>query len=398
MSRVPSSAPPARPGMREPERLRRLPPYPLAGLPEAKARLLAEGREVFDLGAGDPGLPPPAAAVEALALAVRMPDLQRYGFQRGLPRFRQAVVDFMRRRYGRSLDPEREILPLIGSKEGLANLAFAALDPGSVALVPDPGYAPYFGGAHLAGGEVRRIRLRPEHGFVVPPEEIRDAPGDVRLVYLNYPNNPTGACVDASYLAEVVAATRTRGALLAFDNAYAEIAFDGYRPPSLVEIEGGLEAGIEFHSLSKSFNMTGWRLGWACGAAPLIERLSRIKSFVDTGPYLAIQYAGAATLDSAEAYLESNVRELARRRDAAVAAFGAAGIPVDTPRATLYLWFPVPGEEASRDFALRALEEEGVIVLPGSGLGAGGEGFLRAALTLPPEGYAEAATRLARAL
>ncbi len=382
----------------DPERLRRLPPYPLAGLPEARARLEAEGRSVLDLGAGDPGIPIPPVAADALAEAARRPELQRYAFQRGLPAFRQAIVDFMARRYGRSLDPEAEILPLIGSKEGLANLAFAVLDPGSTAVLPDPGYAPYFGGAYFAGARIERLRLRAEDGFVIPPEEIASVKGDVRLVYLNYPNNPTGACVEADYVKQVAEVVRERGAVLAYDNAYAEIAFDGYRPPSLVEVEGGMEAGLEFHSLSKSFNMTGWRLGWACGDAQHIARLSRVKSFIDAGPYLALQYAGAAVLDEAEAYLTENVARLARRRDAAVAAFRAVGLEVTVPRATLYLWFKVPTAESSRDFALRLLEQEGVILLPGSGLGAAGEGFLRAALTLHEDGYAEAAQRIARAL
>ncbi|MDX1578894.1 MAG: aminotransferase class I/II-fold pyridoxal phosphate-dependent enzyme, partial [Gemmatimonadota bacterium] len=205
-----SGAGPETRGTREPARLASLPPYPLAGLPEARARLLAEGREVMDLGAGDPGLPVPAEAVEALAEGASRPELQRYGFQRGLPRFRRAVVDFMHRRYGKELDPEAEILPLIGSKEGLANLAFATLDPGDVALVPDPGYAPYFGGPHMAGGRVRKVPLLAERDFIFPPQTLRRVEDDVRLVYLNYPNNPTGACVDRAYLAEVAEAVLER--------------------------------------------------------------------------------------------------------------------------------------------------------------------------------------------
>ena len=381
-----------------PDRLRSLPPYPLAGIPEARARLLAEGRDVLDLGAGDSGLPIPEIAVEALREAVGVPELQRYGFQRGLPRFRRAIVDFMERRTGARLDPDREVLPLIGSKEGLAHFAFAALDSGDTVVVPDPGYAPYFGGPHFAQAKLARVRLRPEEGFLLPPAAVRDAPGKVRLVYANYPNNPTGATTDRAYVSELLAAASDRNAVLGYDNAYAEIAFDGYRPPSLLEIDGWRANGIEFHSLSKSFNMTGWRLGWACGSAELISRLARVKGFFDTGPYLALQAAGAAVLDRAEELLKEQVARLTARRDAAVAAFARAGLPIASPRATLYLWFEVPSRESSRDFALRLLEEEALVLLPGSGLGAGGEGYLRAALTLPKDRYEEAAARISRAI
>ena len=379
-------------------RLASLPPYPLAGIPEAKARLLAAGRDVLDLGAGDPGLPVPASAVAALREAVGRPELQGYGFQRGLPAYRRAIAAFLERRYGRALDPDREILPLIGSKEGLALVAFAALDPGDTVLAPDPGYAPYFGGPHFASARLERVRLVADTGFTVPPASITGAPGTLRLVYLNYPNNPTGATVEPAYVAECLDACAGRGALLAYDNAYAEIGFGGYRPPGLLEVEGGVEGGLEFHSFSKSFNMTGWRLGWACGSAEWIARLAKVKSFIDTGPYLALQHAGAAVLDDAEPYLEENVARLETRRDAAVAAFREAGFELEPPRGALYLWLRIPTAEPARDVALRVLEEQAVVLLPGSALGEGGEGYVRAALTLPAERYAEAATRIARAL
>lgn len=382
----------------DPRRLASLPPYPLAGIPEARARLLAAGRDVLDLGAGDPGLPIPDTAVEALRDAAGRPELQGYGFQRGLPAFRTAVAAFMERRYGRTLDADREILPLIGSKEGLALAAFAAVDPGDTILAPDPGYAPYFGGPHFAGARLERVRLVSETGFTVPPAAILDAPGTLRLAYLNYPNNPTGATVERSYVTECVEACVRRGALLAYDNAYAEIGFSGYRPPGLLEIEGGLEGGIEFHSFSKSFNMTGWRLGWACGSAEWIARLAKVKSFIDTGPYLALQHAGAAVLSEAEPFLERNLARLESRRDAAVAAFRSVGFDLEPPRGALYLWLRIPTAEPARDFALRVLEEQAVVLLPGSALGEGGEGYVRAALTLPAEGYDEAAARIARAL
>jgi LL-diaminopimelate aminotransferase len=377
-----------------PERLLRLPPYPLGDVPGIKARLRAEGRSLIDLGVGETDLPVPEAAVEALREACADPELQGYAFQRGLPEFRTAVADWMLSRFGRAVDADEEILPLIGSKEGIAHLAFALLDPGDSVLIPDPGYAPYFGGSALAGARIHRAQLEARNGFLVPPERIRSVPGRLRIVYLNYPNNPTGATCDRSYLEEVVAACHERAAVLVWDNAYSEIAFDGYSPPGLLEIDGGTEECIEFHSLSKSFSMTGWRLGWACGDARLIAALARVKSFIDTGAYLPIQAAGAAALRSSGRYLPSCIQMLRERRDAAVRAFASAGFTVTPPRAGLYLWMPVPGSETSEAFVRRVLSEAGVVLMPGRALGEGGEGFVRAALTVAPPVYAEAAARM----
>ncbi|MFO7588135.1 MAG: aminotransferase class I/II-fold pyridoxal phosphate-dependent enzyme [Gemmatimonadota bacterium] len=383
---------------RVPSRLGGLPPYPLADVPELKARLRAAGHVVYDLGVGDSGLPVPAIAVEALQEAAGDPALQGYGFQRGLPAFREAAAAWMERRFGAPVDPEGELLPVIGSKEAIALLAFAVLDPGDTALVPDPGYAPYFGGAHFAGARVVREPLRLENGFLVPPEKIRAAPGRLRLVYLNYPNNPTAAAPDRSYLEEVVAACAEREAFLLWDNAYSEVTFDGYRAPGLLEVDGGREIGIELHSLSKTYNMTGWRIGWAAGNAGLVAALRRVKTFFDSGGFLAIQHAAAAVLRDPDPWIRETVESLRARRDAAVAAFGAAGLPVGTPRATLYLWFPVPTGETSEAFCRRLLEEAHVVLLPGSSMGPGGEGFVRASLTLPVELYDAACARVRAAL
>lgn len=376
-------------------RLAGLPPYPLQDVPEIRARLAAEGRRVLDLGAGDSGLPVPEIAVETLRRAAADPALQGYAFQRGLPAFREAVAAFMQRRFDVRVDPWDEVLPIIGSKEAIALSAFALLDPGETALIPDPGYAPYFGGSYFAGARIERVALRPENGFLVPPERIREAPGRLRLVYLNYPNNPTAAVAGSDYLREVVAACRERDAILLYDNAYSELTFRGWRAPGLLEIEGGREAGIEFHSFSKSFNMTGWRLGWATGDARLVAALKRVKTFFDTGTYLPLQASGAAVLDDAEAFVARNVAWLEERRDAAVAAFRAAGFTLEPPAATLYLWTAVPGGD-SHAWCRELLEREAVVLLPGAALGAGGEGFLRASLTLGADGYQELATRLER--
>lgn len=375
-------------------RYRELPGYPLEEIPRLKQELRSRGVDVVDLGAGDPDLDVPAAARSALKRTADDPGLQGYAFQRGLPAFRESAADFMERRFGRRPAPDSELLPLLGSKEGIAHFAFAVLDPGDRVLVPDPGYAPYLGGSHLAGAEVERVELRAGRGFRVPPEAIRDAGEGLKLVYLNYPNNPTGACVDRDYLGRAVEACADRGAVLLYDHAYSEVAFDGYRPPGLLEVPGGTEVGIEFHSLSKTFSMTGWRLGWAVGNATLIRALSRVKSFFDTGAFLPIQAAGAAALDRMDEFLPGHLETLESRRDAAVRAFREAGFEAEAPRATLYLWMPVPTGEPSEGFARRVLEEVGVVLMPGSALGDGGEGYVRAALTVPEARLREAGRRI----
>lgn len=389
---------PARGHVGLPKRLERLPPYPLADVPDIKARRRREGRSVIDLGVGDPGLPIPEAAVRALREAVHDPALQKYGFQRGLPEYRGAIADWLTSRFGVPVHPDEEILPVIGSKEGIALAAFALLDPGDSVLVPDPGYAPYFGGSYFAGAEVHRVPLRAEDGFLVPPDAIRSAPGRLRLVYLNYPNNPTTAVAEVDYLEAVVEACRERGATLLFDNAYSEITFDGFRAPGLLEIAGGRDIGIEFHSFSKTYNMTGWRLGWATGDARRIAALRRVKTFFDTGAFMALQAAGAAVLRSADEYIRWNVEQLRERRDAAVLAFQAAGLETRSPRGTLYLWFPIPTSEPAEDFCRRLLLDSGVVLLPGSAMGAGGEGFVRASLAIEPGSYEEAGRRIKEAL
>ncbi|MDT8435122.1 MAG: aminotransferase class I/II-fold pyridoxal phosphate-dependent enzyme [Gemmatimonadota bacterium] len=381
-----------------PPRLLALPPYPLADVPDIKARLRAAGHEVFDLGAGDSGLPVPAPAVAALRDAAADPALHGYGFQRGLPAFREAAAAWMERRFGAAVDPERELLPVIGSKEAIGLFAFAALTPGDTALVPDPGYAPYLGGSHFAGARIVRERLRRENGFLVPPAAIREAPGTLKLVYLNYPNNPTAAAPGRAYLEEVVAACAERGAVLLWDNAYSEITFDGYRAPGLLEVDGGRETGIELHSLSKTYNMTGWRIGWAVGHAGWIAALRKVKTFFDSGGFLAVQAAGAAVLRDPDPWIRGTVEALRERRDAAVEALRGAGLRVEAPRATLYLWFEVPTGETSEAFCRRVLEGSHVVLMPGSALGEGGEGFVRASLTLPPDAYAEVGARLSGAL
>ena len=376
---------------------RALPGYPLADIPEKRRELVARGVDVIDLGAGDADLPVPPAVAERMREVAGDPAYGRYPFQLGLPAFREAVAAWMERRFGVALDPFAELLPLIGSKEGIAKLPLAFLDPGDVAVLPDPGYQAYRGGVVLAGGQPHLVPLRPEHDFLIPLDDLPHHVSErVRIVYLNYPNNPTAASASRDDLASAVAFCRQRDAILLHDHAYSEIAFDGYRPPSVLELEGAREVAVEFHSFSKTYNMTGWRLGWAAGSRKLIGALSRVKSFMDTGVYLGIQAAGVAALESWASWVPGNVATFQRRRDAAVEGLRSAGFEVSVPRATMYLWVPVPGGEPSEAFARRALEQEGVVVLPGGALGAGGEGFFRIALTVPEARLREAAGRLER--
>jgi LL-diaminopimelate aminotransferase len=381
------------------KRLQSLPGYPLAEIPTIKRRLIEAGMDVIDLGAGDNDTPPPAVAVEAMTAALQNPALSKYGFQQGLPEFRQAASRWIERRFGIRFDPVTETLPLIGSKEGLSHLPLAVINPGDVAIVPEPGYQAYIGGALLSGAEPYVAPLRPENGFLLDLDQIpQTILRRAKVVFVNYPNNPTAAVATTAYLERTVAVCRAHGILLAYDNAYCDLTYDGYRAPSIFEIEGARDVALEFFSLSKSYSMTGWRLGFAAGRAELIGALTRVKSYVDTGPFLAVQKAGAAALDRGEELVAPIRVELQRRRDAAVKALTGAGFQVELPKAAMYLWIPLPAGLASAAFARQALEETGVVVLPGSGFGPAGEGFFRIALTVGPERLRVAAQRLGEVL
>ena len=306
---------------------------------------------------------------------------------------------YHQRRFGTSFDPMTEVLPLIGSKEGLAHFALATTNPGDVVIVPEPGYQCYIGGAIASGAQARIAPLKADADFLI---ELGELPKDVlrrtSLVYLNYPNNPTAAVAPREYLERTVAVCREYGIALAYDNPYVEITFDGYRAPSIFEIEGAREVAVEFHSCSKSFTMTGWRLGWAAGNRELIAALTTVKSYHDTGPFLAVQKAGAVVLDRAEQMVQEAVARFSARRDVAVKALGAAGFEVETPARDAVPLGAAPRRDEVGGLPAEALEEEGVVVMAGSGFGASGEGFFRVALTVGEERLAEAAERMGRVL
>jgi LL-diaminopimelate aminotransferase len=371
-----------------------LPEYPLASIPQKKRDLLARGVDVIDLGAGDADLPAPPAVLERMRSAIAEPALSRYGFGLGYPPYREAAAAWMQKRFGVTFDPYKEIVPLIGSKEGLSHLAFGYLNHGDVAIVPEPGYNSYMGGTLLSDATKYSYALRPRTQFLV---DLNDVPKDVlartRILYLNYPNNPTAATAPLSYLEDIVRRCRELDILLVYDNAYSELAYDGYVPPSIFEVDGAREVAIEFHSLSKTYNMTGWRCGWAVARPEVAGTLAKVKSFIDTGQFMAVQAAGVAALESWAQFVPGNVATFKERRDAAVAAFREAGFACEVPRAAMYLWIPLPEGVASAEFGDRLLQKEGVIVMPGSAFGPGGEGFFRVSFIVSPERMREAARR-----
>jgi LL-diaminopimelate aminotransferase len=375
-----------------------LPEYPLAKIPQKKRALLGRGVDVIDLGAGDADLAPPPAAVARMTEAIREPSLMRYGFGLGHVPYREAITAWMQERFGVKFDPMTEVVPLIGSKEGISHLALAYLEPGVVGIIPEPGYNSYQGGTLLSSGEPY-YALRPRTNFLVELDEIpEDVLRRTRILYLNYPNNPTAAVAPTEYLERVVRACHERDILLVYDNAYSELAYDGYVPPSIFEIEGAREVAIEFHSLSKTYNMTGWRCGWAVARPEIAGALTKVKSFVDTGQFMATQAAAAAAIRSWKEFVPHNVAVFKERRDAAVKAFRDAGFACDVPRATMYLWIRLPEGMASAAFADRLLDEQGVVVMAGSAFGEGGEGFFRISFITSPERIAEAAQRAGRVL
>lgn len=383
--------------MRPSERLERIPPYAFAAL-ERKIREKREaGIDVISLGIGDPDRPTPELIVEAMQRAVADPGTHQYPTNRGRAEFRAAIADFYRRRFAVELDAESEIIPALGAKEAIFNLNLAFLDPGDVALASDPGYPVYTGGPWLAGAEPYPMALEPELGFApdleVIPAEVAERS---RLMYINYPNNPTGAIVPEGFFEQVVEFAREHEILVVHDNAYSEISFDGYRPPSFLSTPGAQDVGIEVFSLSKGYNMTGWRCGALVGNAEALEVYWRLKSNVDSGMFEAVQLAAVAALSPE---LDGDVAAMnalyARRRDLVCEALQAIGVDVKPPRGTIYVWAPVPGGfSSSAEYCEHVLERAAVVISPGSIYGAAGEGWFRISLTTPDDRLLEAVERL----
>jgi LL-diaminopimelate aminotransferase len=377
-------------------RMQRIPPYLFADLNRKRAALKQRGVDVIDISIGDPDLPTPDHIIDALARAARDPATHGYPPYEGTAEFRGAVAAWYERRFHVHLDPGREVLALIGSKEGLAHLPWVFVNPGDVALVSDPGYPVYATATLMADGVPYPVPLggdewRPDLG-AIPDDVARRA----RLFFLNYPNNPTAGTADLTFFQEVVEFARRRNILVVHDNTYSEIAYEGYRPPSFLEASGARDVGIELHSLSKTYCMTGWRLGFAVGNADAIQALATLKTNIDSGQFLAVQAAGVAALTGPDAPVRERVARWQARRDAVVAGLRAAGLDAPMPRATFYLWIPVPRGYDSVGFAGHLLEQAGVVVAPGNGYGRRGEGFIRISLTAPDDRFSEAIRRIGR--
>src|SRR5580693_7107955 len=383
--------------MRPSERLSRIPPYLFAELERKIAAKRAAGVDVISLGIGDPDRPTPPLIVEAMQEAVSEPQTHQYPSNRGREDFRGAVRDFYERRFDVTLDPEREIIPAIGAKEAIFNLNLAFLDPGDYALAADPGYPVYTGGPWLAGAEPVLMALEPELGFVPDLGAIdEDVARRAKLMYLNYPNNPTGALAPDGFFERVVEFARAYEILVVHDNSYSEIAFDGYKPPSFLQTPGAKDVGIEVFSLSKGYNMTGWRCAVLVGNGEAIAHYWHLKSNIDSGNFEAVQLAGAAALaPEVDDYKREMNAVYQRRRDLVCEALAQAGVEVTPPKGTIYIWAPIPaGFESSAAYCEHVLEQAAVVISPGGAYGASGEGYFRISLTTPDERLLEAVERI----
>lgn len=377
------------------DRVQKLPVYLFAELDRVKRELLNSGTDVIDLSIGDPDLPTPPAVVERLAAESRKAEFHRYPSYAGSERFRKAAALWYEDRFGVILDPSKEVLALIGSKEGIAHVPLAFVNPGDAVLIPDPGYPVYEAGTLFAGGKVVRMPLLEENQYLPDLKKIdRAAAKNAKLIFLNYPNNPTSAVANRGFFEEVVAFAKTNGCLVCHDAAYTEVTFGGYEPASFLQTPGAKDVCIEFHSLSKTFNMTGWRIGFAVGNAEAIAGLGKIKTNVDSGIFTAVQEAGIGALERWKFYRDANNRIYEHRREIAAESLKRMGVSFFPPRATFYVWCHVPTKETSTEFCGRILKSTGVSLTPGVGFGPGGEGYFRISLTASEVRLQEALRRL----
>ncbi len=377
------------------QRIKVLPPYLFAQIDQKKREKIAQGVDIIDLGVGDPDIPTPHPIVEAMKRAVEKPEHHRYPSYEGMLSFRQAVADWYKRRFGVDLDPQREVVALIGSKEGIAHFPLAFVNPGDVVLCPDPAYPVYKIGTLFAGGEPYIMPLKEENGFL---PDFKNIPKDVlkraRIIWVNYPNNPTSATASESFYRELIQWAKDHNIIVASDLAYSEIYFGNEKPMSILQIEGARDIAIEFHSFSKTFNMTGWRLGMAVGNERLVAGLGKVKTNVDSGQFQAIQEAGITALSLPEEELQK-IRDIYKeRRSAMVRALEEVGLKVYSSDSTFYLWVKVPQGYTSAEFVSRLLDECGIVCTPGNGFGEHGEGYFRISLTVPTQRLLEAVERI----
>jgi LL-diaminopimelate aminotransferase len=380
------------------DRLGSLPPYVFARLDELKLRAREQGLDLIDLGMGNPDGATPQPVVEAAIEALKNKDNHGYPPFEGTASFRRTITDWYRRRYTVELDPDGEALPLLGSKEGLTHLALAYVNPGDVVLVPSPAYPAHFRGPAIAGAKIHPMVLKPENDWLIDLSQIpEDVARQAKILYFNYPSNPTAATAPREFFEEIVAFARHYKILLVHDLCYAELAFDGYQPTSLLEIPGGKEIGVEFHTLSKTYNMAGWRVGFVVGNRHIIQGLRTLKTNLDYGIFMALQTAAETALQLPDVYLHEVQARYRTRRDFLIDGLAELGWSVPKTKATMYLWVPCPPGSSSTDFALAVLQQTGVVVTPGNAFGEGGEGFVRVSLIADCDRLGEALRRFKEA-
>jgi LL-diaminopimelate aminotransferase len=376
-------------------RIAGLPPYLFAEIDAKKNEMIKKGVEVIDLGVGDPDIPTPDFIIEALKVGAEDPENHRYPSYQGMRSFRVAVADWYKERFNVDLDPDTEVIALIGSKEGIAHAPLAFIDPGDVGLFADPGYPVYPTSISFAGGEPYAVPILKENDFLPDlnaiPEDIRKR---AKLIFLNYPNNPTTAVAEEGFFKDVVDFASKNNILICHDAAYTEIAFDGYSPLSFLQADGAKDVGIEFHSLSKTFNMTGWRIAFAVGNKKAIAGIGKIKTNIDSGAFQAIQYAGIVALQNYKSGLQNRIQIFQERRDIFCKGLDEAGLKYHFPKATFYVWFEVPEGLTSKEFSSKLLSESGIVVTPGNGFGEYGEGYARVSTTFSTERIIQAVERL----
>jgi LL-diaminopimelate aminotransferase len=379
--------------MRIAKRVEHLPPYLFAELDKRVSAKRSEGADVISLGVGDPDLPTPAHVVEAMREAVLDASTHQYPSYYGMPELRRAIADYYERRFGVTLDPDTEVLPLIGSKEGIAHIAVAFVDPGDRALVADPGYPVYGIGTILAGGEPVPLPLTAANRFL-PDYDAVAVPPDTTIMWIGYPSNPTAAVAEADTLERTVDFARANDLLVCHDAAYVEITFDGYVAPSILQVPGAKDVAVEFGSLSKTYNMTGWRIGFAVGNAEAIRMLGVVKTNVDSGIFNVVQRAGIAALNGPQDHVDQMRAVYQKRRDLVVSGFAEAGLQIEPPLGSIYVWLPTPEGTSAVGFAAELLDEAAVVVAPGTGYGEQGEGFVRISLSVPDDRLQEAMGRI----
>lgn len=377
------------------DRIENLPPYLFAEIDRKKNEIIKKGVDVIDLGVGDPDIPTPKHIIEALKKASENPSNHRYPSYVGMLSFREAAVKWYKDRFGVDLDPASELIALIGSKEGIAHVPLAFVNPGDIALVPDPGYPVYPVSVSFAGGTPYKMPLLKENNFLPDLDSIpQDVLDKTTLMFLNYPNNPTTAVADKGFFKDVIELAKNNNFIVCHDAAYTEIAFDGLNPISFLEVEGAMDVGVEFHSLSKTFSMTGWRIGFAAGNSKVVGGLGKVKTNIDSGAFQAVQEAGINALENYSVGLEDRKKIYKERIDLFCNSLDEAGISYTKPKATFYVWFEVPSGMSSSEFASKMLEEAGIVVTPGNGFGEYGEGYARVSVTFSTERIKLAAERI----